>query len=118
LLSAFIEVLHYDQHSGEQAIANGEADLICYGVPFIANPDLVERFRTGSALNTPDQLTFYTDGVAGYTDYSPPSQRLVFWGCGGCAPTKGLCPLTPFKLCIFLWWEGSILIYLIYKFAE
>ncbi len=33
--------------------------------------------------------------------------KISLLGCGGCATTKGLCPLTPFKLCIFLWWEGS-----------
>ncbi|AFY73684.1 NADH:flavin oxidoreductase [Synechococcus sp. PCC 7502] len=59
----------YDQQTGEAAIANGEADLIAYGVPFIANPDLVERFRLGSALNPPDQSTFYTHGAEGYIDY-------------------------------------------------
>jgi N-ethylmaleimide reductase len=59
----------YDRVSGEEAIANGEADLIAYGVPFIANPDLVERFRIGADLNTPDQSTFYTADAKGYTDY-------------------------------------------------
>jgi N-ethylmaleimide reductase len=59
----------YDLFTGEQAIANGDADLIAYGVLFIANPDLVERFRLGTDLNTPDQATFYTPGAKGYTDY-------------------------------------------------
>lgn len=59
----------YDRTTGEEAIASGEADLIAYGVPFIANPDLVERFRIGADLNTPDQSTFYTSGAKGYTDY-------------------------------------------------
>lgn len=59
----------YTQELGERALANGEADAIAYGVPFIANPDLVNRFRTGAALNAPDAATFYTHGAAGYTDY-------------------------------------------------
>lgn len=40
-----------------------------YGVPFIANPDLPERFRRGTDLNPPDFATFYTLGPEGYTDY-------------------------------------------------
>jgi len=59
----------YDAEKGEAAIANGEADLVAYGVPFIANPDLVERFRLGAPLNPPDPSTFYTKGEKGYTDY-------------------------------------------------
>jgi N-ethylmaleimide reductase len=35
----------------------------------LANPDLVERVRTGAPLNTPDPATFYGGGEAGYTDY-------------------------------------------------
>ena len=42
---------------------------IAYGVPFIANPDLPARFRTGATLNVPDQETFYSPGSRGYTDY-------------------------------------------------
>jgi N-ethylmaleimide reductase len=59
----------YDAELGEAAIANGEADLIAYGVPFIANPDLVKRFQLGAALNPPDPTTFYTRGKQGYLDY-------------------------------------------------
>jgi N-ethylmaleimide reductase len=59
----------YDAELGEAAIANGEADLIAYGVPFIANPDLVKRFRLGASLNPPDPTTFYTRGEKGYLDY-------------------------------------------------
>lgn len=61
----------YDATSGAAAIAAGAADAIAYGRPFIANPDLVERFRHGSALNAPDFKTFYTDGAKGYIDYPP-----------------------------------------------
>jgi 2,4-dienoyl-CoA reductase-like NADH-dependent reductase (Old Yellow Enzyme family) len=38
-------------------------------VPFLANPDLVERYRTGAPLNAPDFATFYSAGPKGYTDY-------------------------------------------------
>ena len=40
-----------------------------FGVPFIANPDLVERFRAGAGLNAPDRSTFYGGDARGYTDY-------------------------------------------------
>lgn len=59
----------YDYVSGESAIANGEADLVAYGVPFIANPDLPERFSREATLNEPDPSTFYTHEAKGYTDY-------------------------------------------------
>ena len=59
----------YNKETGTAAIEAGDADLICYGVPFIANPDLVRRYETGAALNTPDQSTFYAGSAGGYTDY-------------------------------------------------
>jgi N-ethylmaleimide reductase len=59
----------YDRETGTQAIAQGDADLIAYGVPFIANPDLPERFRHNAPLNPPDTTTFYSHGPEGYTDY-------------------------------------------------
>lgn len=55
--------------SGNQALADGHADAIAFGVPFIANPDLPERFRQHTALNPADPTTFYADGAKGYTDY-------------------------------------------------
>jgi N-ethylmaleimide reductase len=58
----------YDGKLGEQALAHG-ADLVAYGRPFIANPDLVERLRTGAPLNPADKSTFYGGGAKGYTDY-------------------------------------------------
>ena len=42
---------------------------MAYGVPFIANPDLVERFREGAPLAKADPATFYSAGEKGYTDY-------------------------------------------------
>lgn len=59
----------YDQKAGELAIENGEADAIAYGRPFIANADLVKRFKIARPLNTPDPNTFYTPGREGYLDY-------------------------------------------------
>lgn len=60
---------NYDAASGAAALQAGAADLIAYGRPFLANPDLVTRYRRGAALNKPDVSTFYTDGAKGYTDY-------------------------------------------------
>jgi 2,4-dienoyl-CoA reductase-like NADH-dependent reductase (Old Yellow Enzyme family) len=55
--------------TANQVLSDGEADAVAFGVPFIANPDLPERFRRNAALNTPQPATFYSDGVEGYTDY-------------------------------------------------
>ena len=59
----------FDRASGDQAIAEGWADAIAYGVPFLANPDLPERLRKSLPLNPPDEATFYASGPKGYTDY-------------------------------------------------
>ncbi|MFV2058429.1 MAG: alkene reductase [Thiohalomonadales bacterium] len=59
----------YTLARGNAAIANGDADSIAFGSLYIANPDLVERFKTGAELNTPDQSTFYGGDTHGYTDY-------------------------------------------------
>ncbi|MGI4788302.1 MAG: alkene reductase [Janthinobacterium lividum] len=59
----------YNKETGSAAIESGYADLVCFGVPFIANPDLVERYKTNAALNTPDQSSFYSGDAGGYTDY-------------------------------------------------
>jgi len=58
----------YDQAMAEKAIADG-ADLVAFGKPYIANPDLVERLRAKAPLNTPDKNTFYGGREKGYTDY-------------------------------------------------
>ncbi len=52
-----------------EVILSGQADAVAWGKAAIANPDLVERFRTGAPLNDPDPSTFYADGPAGYIDY-------------------------------------------------
>lgn len=59
----------YDKARGNAAIASDRADCVAYGVPFIANPDLVERFRKDAPLNAADQNTFYGGTEKGYTDY-------------------------------------------------
>jgi 2,4-dienoyl-CoA reductase-like NADH-dependent reductase (Old Yellow Enzyme family) len=55
--------------TASQVLAAEEADAVAFGVPFLANPDLPERFRQNAPLNTPDQSTFYAPGPKGYTDY-------------------------------------------------
>ena len=59
----------YDARSGNEAIEDGLADLISFGVLFLANPDLPERFRMDAPLNHEDMATFYTGEEKGYTDY-------------------------------------------------
>ncbi len=59
----------FTKETASKVLSDGDADLVSFGVPFIANPDLVERFKTDASLNTPDQQTFYTPGEKGYTDY-------------------------------------------------
>jgi len=59
----------YDKEKGNAAIANGYADLISFGTPFLANPDLPERLRLNAALNQADRNTFYGGDEKGYTDY-------------------------------------------------
>jgi len=65
----FILAGGFDRTSAEVALAEDRADLIAFGRPFLANPDLVERMRAGAPLNAPDMATFYTPGPTGYTDY-------------------------------------------------
>ncbi len=59
----------YDKARASEAVANGGSDLIAFGKPYIANPDLVERFVKDAPLNTPDPATFYGGDHRGYTDY-------------------------------------------------
>ncbi|MGH7405958.1 MAG: alkene reductase [Candidatus Methylomirabilales bacterium] len=60
----------YDAALAHEAIASGRADLVSFGVLFLANPDLPRRFALGASLNTPDPSTFYGGDARGYTDYS------------------------------------------------
>lgn len=66
---AYIANNGFDFELATKALAANEADLIAFGKPFIANPDLVERYKRGAALNAPDKATFYGGGAKGYTDY-------------------------------------------------
>jgi 2,4-dienoyl-CoA reductase-like NADH-dependent reductase (Old Yellow Enzyme family) len=59
----------FTQATAEQVLAAGEADAVAFGVPFIANPDLPERFRHQAPLNEPDPSTFYAPGPKGFVDY-------------------------------------------------
>ena len=59
----------YDLDAANAAIARGEADLVAFGTPFLANPDLPVRFRKRAVLNKPDQATFYGGDEKGYLDY-------------------------------------------------
>jgi NADPH2 dehydrogenase len=58
-----------DFDSASRLIDDGQADLASFGKLFIANPDLVDRLRTGAPLNAPDPSTFYGGGAKGYVDY-------------------------------------------------
>ena len=59
----------YDAARAESDLAAGKCDLIAVGRAFLANPDLVARWKSGAAENAPDFSTFYTPGAKGYTDY-------------------------------------------------
>ena len=67
--NAYMANLGYDKVRGNAAIASGHADVIAFGVPFIANPDLVERYRTDAPLNEANPALFYGGDEKGYTDY-------------------------------------------------
>ena len=58
----------YDLTLADRAVKDG-ADLVAFGRPFIANPDLVARLKQGGPFNTPDRATLYGGGAEGYTDY-------------------------------------------------
>ncbi len=59
----------YDLGLATSHLADGKADLIAFGRPFIANPDLVERLQTGVPLAEINPARLYGGGAAGYTDY-------------------------------------------------
>ncbi|TGV08930.1 alkene reductase [Alcaligenaceae bacterium 429] len=60
----------YDLERAERTVSSGRADAVAFGRLFIANPDLVERFRQRATLSEADSSSFYSDGPRGYTDYS------------------------------------------------
>jgi N-ethylmaleimide reductase len=59
----------FDRESADAALAHDQGDLIAFGRPYLANPDLVSRLASGAELNEPDQETFYTPDEKGYLDY-------------------------------------------------
>ena len=59
----------FNRAAAETALVDKRGDLVAFGRPFLANPDLVARLRAGAPLNDPDMATFYTPGPRGYTDY-------------------------------------------------
>jgi N-ethylmaleimide reductase len=60
----------YTTERATAALENGWADLIAFGRPFIANPDLPYRLQQGLPLNEPDKTFFFGGNAKGYTDYS------------------------------------------------
>ena len=65
----------YLRDSAIERLAEGAADAITFGRPFLANPDLVERLRAGAPLNEADVATFYSQGPEGYLDYPQLTQQ-------------------------------------------
>jgi N-ethylmaleimide reductase len=66
---AYIANNGYDFALANKVLSANEADLIAFGKLFLANPDLLERFKRDAPLNAPDKATFYGGGAKGYTDY-------------------------------------------------
>lgn len=60
----------YDLVRAQTAVRSGAASMVAFGIPFLANPDLVRRYRDNLPLNAADPATFYGGSEAGYTDYS------------------------------------------------
>ena len=61
--------LGFTQESGNAILKEGTADLVSFGAPFIANPDLAERFKYNLPLSESNPDTYYTGGENGYVDY-------------------------------------------------
>jgi 2,4-dienoyl-CoA reductase-like NADH-dependent reductase (Old Yellow Enzyme family) len=59
----------FDPSSAREFMAEGVADGISFGRPYISNPDLVRRIAEGAPLNAGDVGTFYAGGADGYVDY-------------------------------------------------
>ena len=69
----------YTRAAADQVIESGAADLVAFAALFIANPDLVERFRRNAPFNKPDPSTFHNGGAHGYIDY-PTLDRMMAQG--------------------------------------
>ena len=66
----------YTAEKGARLVEAGLADLIAFGRPFIANPDLPERIAQGWPLNPLNAATMYGGGEAGFTDYPRHAQTI------------------------------------------
>jgi 2,4-dienoyl-CoA reductase-like NADH-dependent reductase (Old Yellow Enzyme family) len=66
---AYIVNEGFTKETAEEVLARGEADAVAFGKDFIANPDLVQRFKTNAPLNKWNPATFYSSGPEGYVDY-------------------------------------------------
>lgn len=67
----------YDKRRAEEALRSGDADFVAFGQLFLANPDLVDRYRGNVPLNDPDPATFYGGTERGYTDYPFASAQTI-----------------------------------------
>lgn len=88
----------FDRAKARAAVASGQADLVAFGSLFIANPDLVARFKGDGTLNTPDPTTFYGVGPGGYTDYPTLDQLHAMSHADG-MPVGGSAVTMPRVLC-------------------
>lgn len=59
----------YDRDLAMARVGDGQVDLVAFGRPYIANPDLAERLERDAPLNEGDQATYYGGGAEGYVDY-------------------------------------------------
>jgi N-ethylmaleimide reductase len=59
----------FKREEANKAIEEGRADAVVFGSTYLANPDLITRFKKEAPLNAPDPSTFYSPGAKGYTDY-------------------------------------------------
>ena len=67
----------YDKTRAQTSLSSEDSDLIAFGIPFLANPDLVERYKKNLPLNEANQETFYGGDETGYTDYSYAEQEIT-----------------------------------------
>ncbi len=65
----FIAAGGFNHGSAEQVLVEKKADLVAFGKPFLASPDLVARMKVDATMNAIDMDTLYTPGIKGYTDY-------------------------------------------------
>jgi N-ethylmaleimide reductase len=66
---ALIANVKMDRERANRLVAEGMADLVAFGRPYIANPDLVQRFKENAPLAEVDWETVYGSGARGYSDY-------------------------------------------------